>query len=89
MGRAELQGPNTLVTDPLPTDGLLISSQLTMPLYASAAMRALLTDRALFTRRVMLPGVVSAAAALGAQGGTVSWGAIMATAASKTSTARP
>jgi 3-carboxy-cis,cis-muconate cycloisomerase len=50
MGRAELQGPNTLVTDPLPTDGLLISSQLTMPLYASAAMRALLTDRARLQR---------------------------------------
>jgi len=43
-----------------------------------------LTDRALFTCRVMLPGVVSAAAALGAQGGTVNWAAIMATAASKT-----
>jgi 3-carboxy-cis,cis-muconate cycloisomerase len=38
------------VTDPLPTDGLMLSSQLTTPLYASPAMRALLTDRARLQR---------------------------------------
>ena len=38
------------MTDPLPTDGLTLSSQLTAPLYASAAMRALMTDRARLQR---------------------------------------
>lgn len=37
------------MTDPLPTDALL-SSQLTMPLYASAAMRAIMNDRARLQR---------------------------------------
>jgi 3-carboxy-cis,cis-muconate cycloisomerase len=41
---------DTLVNDPLPTDGLMLSSQLTTPLYASPAMRALMTDRARLQR---------------------------------------
>ena len=38
------------MNDPLPTDGLMLSSQLTTPLYASPAMRALMTDRARLQR---------------------------------------
>lgn len=38
------------MNDPLPTDGLVFSSQLTTPLYASPAMRALMTDRARLQR---------------------------------------
>ena len=45
------------MTDPLPTDGLLISSQLTTPLYASAAMRALLTDH-VFRADLMLDSLL-------------------------------
>jgi 3-carboxy-cis,cis-muconate cycloisomerase len=54
------------VTDPLPTDGLLISSQLTTPLYASAAMRALMTDRARLQRMLDFEAaLVRAEAAVG------------------------
>jgi len=54
------------VTDPLPTDGLLISSQLTTPLYASAAMRALMSDRARLQRMLDFEAaLVRAEAAVG------------------------
>jgi 3-carboxy-cis,cis-muconate cycloisomerase len=54
------------VTDPLPTDGLLMSSQLTTPLYASPAMRALLTDRARLQRMLDFEAALARAeAALG------------------------
>ena len=54
------------MTDPLPTDGLLISSQLTTPLYASPAMRALMTDRARLQRMLDFEAaLVRAEAAVG------------------------
>jgi 3-carboxy-cis,cis-muconate cycloisomerase len=60
------------VTDPLPTDGLLLSSQLTMPLYASPAMRALLTDRARLQRMLDFEAALARAeAAVGAIPATV------------------
>ena len=60
------------MTDPLPTDGLLLSSQLTMPLYASAAMRALLTDRARLQRMLDFEAALARAeAAVGAIPATV------------------
>ena len=49
-GQAPTSEADTLVNDPLPTDGLMLSSQLTTPLYASPAMRALMTDRARLQR---------------------------------------
>ncbi len=56
-----------LVTDPLPTDGLTLSSQLTAPLYASAAMRALMTDRARLQRMLDFEAALARAeAAVGA-----------------------
>jgi 3-carboxy-cis,cis-muconate cycloisomerase len=55
------------VTDPLPTDGLTLSSQLTAPLYASAAMRALMTDRARLQRMLDFEAALARAeAAVGA-----------------------
>jgi 3-carboxy-cis,cis-muconate cycloisomerase len=55
------------VTDPLPTDGLMLSSQLTAPLYASAAMRALMTDRARLQRMLDFEAALARAeAAVGA-----------------------
>ena len=60
------------MTDPLPTDGLLLSSQLTMPLYASPAMRALLTDRARLQRMLDFEAALARAeAAVGAIPATV------------------
>jgi 3-carboxy-cis,cis-muconate cycloisomerase len=50
IGQTPTSEADTLVTDPLPTDGLMLSSQLTTPLYASPAMRALMTDRARLQR---------------------------------------
>jgi 3-carboxy-cis,cis-muconate cycloisomerase len=65
LGRLN-SGTDTRVTDPLPTDGLLISSQLTTPLYASAAMRALMTDRARLQRMLDFEAaLVRAEAAVG------------------------
>jgi 3-carboxy-cis,cis-muconate cycloisomerase len=58
---------DALVTDPLPTDGLMLSSQLTAPLYASAAMRALMTDRARLQRMLDFEAALARAeAAVGA-----------------------
>ena len=55
------------MTDPLPTDGLMLSSQLTAPLYASAAMRALMTDRARLQRMLDFEAALARAeAAVGA-----------------------
>jgi 3-carboxy-cis,cis-muconate cycloisomerase len=55
------------VTDPFPTDGLMMSSQLTAPLYASTAMRALMTDRARLQRMLDFEAALARAeAAVGA-----------------------
>ena len=51
------------MTDPLPTDGLMLSSQLTTPLYASAAMRAVMTDRARLQRMLDFEAVLARAEA--------------------------
>jgi 3-carboxy-cis,cis-muconate cycloisomerase len=55
------------VTDPLPTDGLMLSSQLTAPLYASAGMRVMMTDRARLQRMLDFEAALARAeAAVGA-----------------------